>query len=71
VDANHMLITKKFEEKVNNLVIQTKEMHPEKEEVNITRRLISKKITMMDSLPKEKCAIERILRGPWFFYCKK
>lgn len=44
-----MFIIKKFEEKVNNLVIQTKKRYLAKKILNITKRSISKKITMKDS----------------------
>jgi hypothetical protein len=47
-----MFIANKFEEEVINLVKQIKERHLAKRKINITKRTISKKITMKDYFQK-------------------
>jgi hypothetical protein len=48
-----MLITKKFEEEVNNSMKQTKEIQLAKRRLNISRGSTSKKIVVKDSFQKE------------------
>jgi hypothetical protein len=55
VDADHMLIVKKFEEKVNNSMKQTKERHLAKKILNIYRGSISKVFIVKDYFQTKMC----------------
>jgi hypothetical protein len=68
VDANHIVVVKRFEE-VNNSLKQTEEKQPTKEKTNIFGRSNLKKNCCERLFPKGGCARKRIISRPWSFDC--
>jgi hypothetical protein len=68
VDANHMLIAKKFEKKVNSLLKEKEKRQPLKKRTNLSSGSISN-FSYEGFLQKGGCATKRIPRGPWIVNC--
>ncbi len=71
MDADHIVIAKRFEEKMNGLLKKTKERKIAKKITNISRGSISKKKCCEGFLPKGRCATKKKPWRPWSFDYQK
>jgi len=71
LDADHIVIAKRFEEKMNGLLKKTKERKIAKKITNISRGSISKKKCCEGFLPKGGCATKKNLEDLGLLIIKK